>query len=200
MSSGRRRRLAEAGFTLLELMAVVVILALVASLAIPYAGGQSSRTLRLQAQRLAADLELARQRTVVTGIPHRMQIDLEEARYWLEWRQSGPDAGEPVADPEEPAEIGPDSPIDLAPPRQVVADFRPLPNQFGRDARLDEGTIFEGVETPESWIDTGVVSVHFERDGGAEPSAIVLANESGDRLLLEVLPLADSVRIHDASD
>ena len=200
----RRRadRAGTPGFTLLELLAVILILGLVTSLAFPTIGGQSRRQLRAQARQLAADLELARQRSVVTGVTHRVQIDLERARYWVEW--SVPEAPAPgdgtTAEPApEEGEIGPDTPIDLSPPRQQIAAFEPLPNQLGRAKALADDTYFEGVGTPEAWIDSGVVSVRFERDGTADPSEIVLANQDGDDLLLEVLPLADAVRIRDAS-
>ena len=191
--------LGHGGFTLLELLAVVMILGLVSSLALPYIGRQSSRTLRSEAQQLAATLELARERSVVTGVPHRVQLDLEASRYWIEWsggadpNAASEDSGAlaPVAQ-----EIGPDTPIDLSPPRDTAASFQPLPSQLGRPQPLKNDAFFEGTRTPEGWLESGVVTIEFGRDGTADPTEIVLANEGGDAFVLEVLPLADAVRIH----
>ena len=81
MRSPRRR----AGFTLIEMMAVVAIFALLAGFVAPNLGLLSSRRLQQQAEQISAQLELARQRAIVTGIPHRLAIDLEGGSYWLEW-------------------------------------------------------------------------------------------------------------------
>ncbi|UCE86242.1 MAG: prepilin-type N-terminal cleavage/methylation domain-containing protein [Deltaproteobacteria bacterium] len=201
MSPARRSRPGRGGFTLLELLAVVMILGLISSLALPYIGRQSSRTLRAQARRIAADLELARERSVVTGVAHRVQIDLDESVYWVESSAPAEAEGAPDASaalPAEAAPIGPDTPIDLSPPIDASLDFQPLPNQLGKGQSLDDDTFFDSARTPEDTIDSGVLTIQFNRDGTADPTEIVLANDGGDVLILEVLPLADTVRIHDA--
>jgi prepilin-type N-terminal cleavage/methylation domain-containing protein len=193
----RDARPGQSGFTLLELLAVVMIVGLVSSLALPYIGRQSSRTLRSEAQQLAAALELARERSVVTGVPHRVQLDLEASRYWIEW-SGGADAASDDSAVLAPVvqEIGPDTPIDLSPPRDTAASFQPLPSQLGRPQQLENDAYFEGARTPEASFDSGVVTIEFGHDGTADPTEIVLANEGGDAFILEVLPLADAVRIH----
>ena len=82
-SAGRRRR--AAAFTLIEMLAVVAIFALMAAFVMPNLATLGSRTLQRQAQRIGGQLELARQRAIVTGIPHRMWLDLDDASYRLEW-------------------------------------------------------------------------------------------------------------------
>lgn len=193
-----RRTPTGAGFTLLELVAVVAIIAMIATLAYRNLGFQGARTLYEQAQRLRADLELARQRSVVTGVPHRLQVDVETGRYWVEWQVAdAPPPGEaPAPEPEETG-IGPDTPIDLAPPRDAETAFRPLPDQLGRPVELGDDMYFGGVETPEGFLDAGVVAIAFERDGTSQPSEIVLGNVDGDVLVLEVRALADAVRVYE---
>ena len=73
------------GFTLIETLAVVAILALAAVIVLPNLAALGERRLRHAAQRLAAELELARQRAVVTGVPHRILFDLENGLYRIEW-------------------------------------------------------------------------------------------------------------------
>src|SRR3989442_1895147 len=91
-----RRR---AGFTLIEILAVLVILGLVAAFVVPNMGGFRRRALRNEAQQLASQLELARQRAIVTGVPHRVWLELDQAEYRLQGLagQSGEAAGAPPA-------------------------------------------------------------------------------------------------------
>jgi type II secretion system protein H len=192
-----RERRRKAAFTLIEMMAVVAIFGLMASFVIPNLGTLRSRALQREAQRLGGQLELARQRTIVTGVPHRLWLDLDGASYRLEWYVSEAEArGEavPAAPPEDPlaSEL-----LSLAPPRESERTFQPLPGLLGRDQVLEDGLGIAGVETPEGWIDRGEASIPFDRDGTTVYTAIVLEDDSGRSVTLDVLPLADAVRIRD---
>lgn len=187
MDEARHRQ----GFTLLEMLAVVVIIGLLASIVMPNLGVRESRALDDQVRGLANDLEFARQRTIMTGIRHRLLIDLDRGQYEIQWQQAE----------EEEAEdrYTDDGRIDLSPPTTAAAEFRPLDSTLGRAATLREGILFESVETADGLISSGEVTVGFERDGTADPTTIVLAYLDGDARILEVLPLADAVRIDDAT-
>ena len=84
-----------------EEITVTAIFALLAALIMPNLGSLSSRTLRQRAEGIAARLELARQRSVLTGIPHRLLIVREalwrEAQWRTErtglWKSSSPTGG-----------------------------------------------------------------------------------------------------------
>jgi len=188
-----RRR---AAFTLIEMLAVVAIFALLAAFVAPNLGLVSSRRLQQQAERLSAQLELARQRAVVTGVPHRLAIDLDRGSYWLEWFVT---QAESIGEPELPPvlDLRGSAPIPMAPTREAAREFRPLPGMFGRETAIEESLLFQAVETPEGSIDQGEAFVVFERDGTASPTEIILADDDGHALALEVLPLAEAVRIHD---
>ena len=147
-------------------------------------------------EQISAQLELARQRAIVTGIPHRLAIDLEAGSYWIEWfvteaEALGEEEETPVLD------LRGAGPIPMAPPHTGVREFRPLPGMFGRPNPIDASLSFQGVDTLEGTIDRGEAFVAFERDGTASPMEIVLADDDGHALALEVLPLADAVQIHD---
>jgi type II secretion system protein H len=182
-----------AGFTLIEMLAVVAIFALMAAFVMPNLGFLSRRALRDDAKRLAARLELARQRSVVTAVPHRLVLDLDEGGWQLEWLGSAeaqPD--EALFDPASQA------PLSLeAPPASALA-YAPLDGPLGRFTPLDDDVDFQGVETPEGWIKQGQAFIEFDRDGSTTWTSIVLGNQDGDTLELELLPLADVVRIRDA--
>jgi prepilin-type N-terminal cleavage/methylation domain-containing protein len=188
----------EAGFTLLEILSVVAIFALIAGIAMPNFKSVHARNVKNQAQRIVGALELARQRAIVTGIPHRLFIDLDGAAYWIEWL-AGPNAatGEEPATTEPAVSDGSDysGPLDLTAPRDEERSYQALPGLAGRTAVLEGSVEFEGVETTGGWIDHGETFIRFERDGTADATTIVIAHESGAALALEVLPLADTVRI-----
>jgi type II secretion system protein H len=183
-----RRR---AGFSLIEMLAVVAIFALMAAFVAPNLGLLSRRALRNDAAALAATLELARQRSVVTAVPHRLTLDLEAGGWQLEWLAGGE---------EEPALVDAQGlpPIVMEAPPAAAHVYAPLPSRFGRFTPLDDEVFFAGVETAEGWIERGEAFIGFERDGTATYTVIVLTSEDGDTLELEVLPLADAVRVRDA--
>jgi type II secretion system protein H len=189
----------RAGFTLIEMIAVVTILGLLVALVAPNLGALSGVTLRSAADALAARLELARQRAVMTGIPHRVWIDLDGAAYRVEWFVTEAEALGDDAPPEpEPLDLRGQTPLPLEAPRGEAPAFRPLPGLLGRDELLQESLGFRGIETPAGWTDEGEVAIEFAPDGTAEYGTVVLDDETGRSLAVEVLPLAEAVRVGDA--
>ncbi len=195
-TASRRR----AGFTLIEILAVVAILALTAAFVVPNLGAMRSRSLQQQGRKIAALCELARQRAIVTGIPHRLLIDLEDGAYRMEWLVTEAEASGEEERYEKPVyDLRGSAPLPLAAPRAVERSFRPLPGSLGGFEYLEDELYFAGLETPEGWIERGESWVGFERDGTATPTAIVIDDDSGRSIALDVLPLADAVRIRDAN-
>jgi len=186
----------EAAFTLIEILAVVAIFALMAAFIMPNLGVLGSRALSQQGERIANQLELARQRSVMTSIPHRVLIDLEASAYRIEWQGPDPEAEEPLPAQEPDPYASGGANLDLSPPTTEERPYTPLPGVFGRFSYLESDLTFVGVETPEGWIEQGEVSISFDRDGTSEYAEIVLDNDDGATLTLDVLPLADAVRIH----
>src|SRR5437867_13177072 len=112
------------GFTLIEMIAVVAIMALLIALVAPGLGTLSGRRLQHTAEALAGSLELARQRTVITGIPHRVRIDLEAATWCLEWKVSdAEDRGEEPVEPP-PLDLKGQAKLDLRAPRGEQPSLR----------------------------------------------------------------------------
>jgi prepilin-type N-terminal cleavage/methylation domain-containing protein len=186
------------GFTLLELMAVVAVIALIVGLVLPGLGATRSALLRSQAREIAALLELARQRAVITGKPHRVLIGVDEGMFRLDWFASENETLglEPGSEPP-PLDLSGDSPIPLSPPLDRSLDYRPVPGRFGRDRWLGEGFAFEGVDTPEGWLDQGDVAVVFQRDGTTDAAEIAIVDRDQRRIFLELRPLVERVRIRD---
>lgn len=192
-----RRR---SGFTLIEILAVTAIFALLAALITPNLGSLSSRTLRQRAEGIAAQLELARQRSVLTGIPHRLLIDLDQGAYRLEWFVTEVEStGAVDSNDPEPLDLRGQSPIPMSAPLGDTRAYRPLPGLMGRFERLEDSVAFQGIETPEGWIDQGRAFISFRRDGTASYTAVYLDDDSGRSVVLDVLPLAEAVRVSDAT-
>jgi type II secretion system protein H len=183
-----------AGFTLLELLAVVLLIALLAAVVMPGLGFTAAQALDDQAKVLAADLEFARQRSVMTGVPHRVLLDLDAGGWRVEWEVPDPEAA--AAEP--PPGLRSRNGLDLRPPRAAELVFRPLPARTGRAFLLEEDVAFDGVETAEGVTQQGTIGVVFGPDGSADPAEIVLREPSGSGVALEVRALADAVVLRDA--
>lgn len=187
-------------FTLLEMLAVVLIMGLVATFVIPTVGARSARALREQANHLANDLEFARQRTVMTAIPHRVLLDVDGAAYRVEWLVTEAEAvGEEPPAPDLDAELSGEKNLDLTPPRDGERSFHPLPTQIGRTVILSDGIEFGAIETGESSVSQGAVAITFERDGTVQPTTVLLIDASGNRVALDLAPLDEAVRVRDAT-
>ena len=195
--TGPRRR--ASGFTLIELLAVVTIFGLLASIALPNLGLRGGRVLDDESKALAATIEFARMRAVMTGIPHRLLVDLDAGVYRLEWYATDGEAyGDPSLDLPEatPAADEPRglSPVEMSPPGGSQRTFRPVTGTFGDPVQLDDVVFLDRFETPEAVYDTGELQLVFDRDGTSEPAIIVLRIDDGREIALEVEPLADTVR------
>jgi prepilin-type N-terminal cleavage/methylation domain-containing protein len=184
----------ERGFTLIEILAVMAILALVAAFVVPSMGGFRARALRAEARQIAAQLELARQRAIVTGVPHRVWLELDQAEYRLEWLAEDPEDVElPVADVE--LDLNGNTPLSLSAPLARELEYRPVPGNFGNLQVVAEPFYFEAVETPQGRITRGQASVEFARDGTADYTEIYIEDAVGDHIALDVYPLDERVRI-----
>jgi general secretion pathway protein H len=71
----------QAGFTLIELALVVVLLGLLAGLALPMLNGLGSNALEISARRLAGTVKYLYNEAVMTGLEHRLIFDLKDHGY-----------------------------------------------------------------------------------------------------------------------
>ena len=79
-------------------------------------------------------------------------------------------------------------------------DYYPLPNRLGRMEPLDSGYFFEGVDTPQGWIEGGEAYVDFDWDGSSDAYQIVISDPDLRSIDLDVAPLYEVVRIHEEED
>ncbi len=178
----------------------MAIIALVVGIALPNFGLRSRRAMEDEAKQLAANLEFARQRSVMTGVPHRLVIDVEGGSYWLEWLVSEARAlGEEDLLELPVYELGGRQEIPMAPPRAAERSYHALPGSLGHTARVREIVRIDGIETAGGFLERGLVNIVFERDGTSESAQILLSDQDGHSIGIEIAPLADTVRIsHEA--
>lgn len=84
ISGSGARRPRERGFTLIEIMVVLVIIALVGSLGIRGFRSLARSDLRTSTTNLAGAMRFLFDRASTTGKVHRLVLDLENSRYWAE--------------------------------------------------------------------------------------------------------------------
>lgn len=188
-----RPALRRAAFTLIEMLAVVAILALMLTFVAPSLDAVRQRRLQSEAMRLAAQLEFARQRTVVTGVPHRVLLDLEGGLYRIEWL--GGEAQRPEALAPVEYDVSGGTPLPLEAPRDEAREYTRIPGNFGRDQLLEDDLFIAGLETPDGWLERGESFVSFDRDGTASYTEIVLEDDAGEQVVLAVYPLEDAVQL-----
>lgn len=181
-------------------MAVVVIFALVATVVLPGLRTGGGRPLRTQAERLAADLELARNRSQLLGVPHRVLIDFDARAWRTEWLVTEAEALGEIPAESSAAAADPDAErerLDLSPPRSEAPEFRPVPSAFGLTSELDDGLTIERIETTEGPLAKGAAGIVFDVDGSSEPLTVVLGDAHGRALALQIEALEEEVRVRE---
>jgi len=197
---------ATSGFTLIEIMAVVAIIGMIFAIGIPRLSISKWRVLRRESDSIAASLEFARQRAIMTGVPHRVLIDLEEGAYRVEWLVTKERAFAAISErgpgdvdvsryglangPTPSAEL-----VDLRPPKREERDFYPVANkQLGSFTWLDDALYFVGLESSAGWVEGGSVEIVFDPDGTTEYSLLEIADSDDHHVTLEIEPVLDRVR------
>jgi prepilin-type N-terminal cleavage/methylation domain-containing protein len=185
MSRRARRR---AAFTLIELMAVITVMGLIAAVVYPQLSWSRDRSVRSEAEALAETLEYARQRAVVTGRVHRVRLDFDASWHALEWLP-------PIT--ERPGEAEPELlPLEAPPPPEE--SFEPVPNRAGRGHATPDGILLLGIESEARELAGGEVTLRFEPDGRADAARIWVGDAAGDSVyVVELEEFAEAVGVTD---
>lgn len=196
---------ARAGFTLIEMIAVVAIIAMVFAIGIPRLGGSSWDPLESEAENIAQSLRFARQRAIMTGVPHRLLINLEDGGYMIEWFVSEERATAAVGEDSGGLGFGEDvsgeiidggAPIDLLPPRVQERDYFPIPSsRMGKFHWLDDALYFVGVEGASGWVEGGDYPIVFYVDGTTDAARLEIADADDKHVTLEIEPILDRVHV-----
>ncbi len=203
MYSSGRRPTVRRGFTLIEMMAVILIIGLMFALFLPNLDASRMTRLEDQAREVGRRVELARERAIMTGAPHRVLFEVGEGAMRVDWFVDEERAARAIGDgefeAEPPAEPNPDASdgaeISLTPPESLERDYHPVPNRFGSIEFLPADFSFVGIDTPEGFIEVGEVQLVFGSDGSTDYAEVIVADAFENRVIVEVQPLLDRVRI-----
>jgi len=146
----RARRLDAAGFTLLELTLVLIIMAAVFALVIPRLRDPGRTALEAQSHHLVLTFRLLRSEAVLNSAAYRLNYDLDQQRYWV---------------------TPGDAAVDLT---QFARDIGAL----ARGTRLERPVAILDVVLPTlaGKVAQGQIYTVFYPDGSIDPTVIHLAN------------------------
>ncbi len=184
-AAGRRVR-ARSGFTLIEIMAVVLILLMIAAIVIPRVSLIASQAALDDAKRLAATLDYAREKAISVGRAHRVVLDLDHAQYWIE-AQPPPAPTPPILAWAELDELP------LVAPRTNTREFAAL--RGSQPTPLDANVVIAAVESDSDAAIDGIAQIAFEPDGATAPARVLITAGDSVRVRIEVAALADPTRV-----
>jgi prepilin-type N-terminal cleavage/methylation domain-containing protein len=182
----------EAGFTLLELLVVLLLIVLVTGVFTTSVGGGFGVHIRNAGRTLSAELEYVGQRAVTTGKPQRFMIDLEHQVFRVEEL--------PLPEPDAAMQLPEHAEgLDLAPPISQVA-FVPVEGRIGEwhglddanEVRLREVRLAGGAKSD------GAVAVGFSSDGASDPAEIWLRDDGGYDLRIRLIAFTGEIRVEEA--
>jgi prepilin-type N-terminal cleavage/methylation domain-containing protein len=180
----RAERGAERGFTFLEIVVVVMLIALVSAVMVTRIGGRTAAPLKSSGRFLCAELEYVAQRAIATGNPQRWVIDLDGQLFRVEEQKLPPTA------PADTREV-----FDLAAPLPPDT-WEPIPEPQGAWRELYERSIgIESVVLAGEAFKAGQAAIHFAPDGGADPADVWLLDEENRVLHVAVTAFTGEVRI-----
>jgi type II secretion system protein H len=184
----------QKGFTLIEIMVVVAIIALVSSMVIPSITSYFQVSLTSAAREMSGTIKEAYNSTVITGQVHRLVYDFKESQYWVE---SGPanillDTKESREREARKRRFGekdkkPSSPFTMD--KTITKKKLPLP----------AGVSFEDVITQQSPdpITEGVAFTHFFPHGLIEQTIIHLQDKSKHHVSLVIAPMVGKTDMYE---
>ena len=181
----------ESGFTLLELLVVLLVIVLVTGVFTTTLGGGFGVHIRNAGRTLAAELEYVSQRAVTTGKPQRVLIDLDQQVYRVE--ELPPPADSAELELPEHAEN-----LNLAPPLSELA-FQPVEGRIGEWRALDDAdqVRIREVRLADEKKQDGLFAIGFAPDGACDPAEIWLRDDGGYDLRVRLVAFTGEIRIEE---
>ena len=161
-------RHAAAGFTLLELSVVLLVLGVAASFLVPRLRDPEGMALSASAAKLATTARYLYDEAAYRRVPMRLNLDLDHQTWFVTVLGGEPDAPE----------------------------FVPIDSVLARRTVLPDAVAFRDVVLPTLGIVTeGVVFAQFSPDGWADPLVVHLRSRSGDEATMAIEPLTGRTRV-----
>jgi hypothetical protein len=195
MSATGKPRATE-GFTLLEILVVVFMIALVSGVFATSLGGGFGVHLRNAGRTLSAELEYVGQRAVTTGRAQRFVVDLDEQLFRVEELPPPPETAAGAAELPQHAER-----LSLAPPLES-REFVPIEGRLGEWRALDDADEIElrELRLADEPKTQGAVAIGFSPDGASDPAEIWLRDDGGYDLRIRLVPWSGEIRVEEVDD
>ncbi len=164
----------NSGFTLLELMVVIVLIGILSATLIPAMHGTyEAELLHAQSRRLTEALNLAYSRAITLNQPHRLRLNTNQLRFYIEGRTTSPGGNTSFAT------------IPYAPGAQGSLDPRIAIHRTTQPAADNNAT-----EPPAPHLHDPIT---FFPDGTATATLLILQDRQGFRRTLRINPVTARV-------
>ena len=162
-------RARQAGFTLIEIGLVLLIISIVVALVVPRFRDQSHVELISQARKLATTFRFLQQEAILNGRVYRLNFDLDQQRYFVTSAEDGEELGA----------------------------FTRESGVLARDVALPSGLQIADVDVPlvTGKLYEGVAFTHFYPDGYVDSTVVHLGNGMEEYTLYVPQPLTGRVYV-----
>ncbi len=167
---GRRAGDGSSGFTLIELIVVLLVLAIGASFLAPRLRDPDATALASSAARLATTARYLYDEAAYQRLPMRLNFDLDNQTYFVTVLGGDPDAPE----------------------------FVPVSDGLAKPTTLPDAVVFRDVVLPAvGTVSEGIVFAQFSPDGWADPLVVHLRGRAGGDATMAIDPLTGRTRVAD---
>jgi prepilin-type N-terminal cleavage/methylation domain-containing protein len=193
-----KRPLTHQGFSLIEMLVVISIIALITSIAMPTVSSYFQVSINSATRDLATIVKEAYNAAVVTGRVHRVVYDLKKNEYWVE--AGPPDALLDTKETKEKAERRKRFSRASAEDKEKEGSPFALETTITRKKMsLPRGVTYEDVLTQQATdpINDGTAYTHFFSHGLTEQTIIHLQDQSKHHASLVVTPMIGNSEVYD---
>ena len=190
------------GFTLIEVMIVLALIAILSSIAMPSLRGFGASTrLKSTAHAIRDTLNFARDMAITERAAYLVVFDLTTNRYWLASNETFN-----LGDPSTPVTASPSSSLPTQQPTagqgnptlQQMSPSRTnailgIPQKLGHNVNLARMITNHNFQTIQ--IDTGVDYIYFSPAGSSEDSAVYIQDQRGKAMSITVENATGRVRL-----
>ena len=201
----RAIRRGERGFTLIELVVVVTIMAMVTAAVAIGIGNIRGASVQSEAGQLAVAVRYLYNLSVLNGKVHRLVIDIEGGTYWGEAQESRDPCKMYLMPGDGPDDVGSgkgsgDSSSDEDDDTPKAAAFSKAKTKLLKKRKLKKGVVFGGVMTSHDRevATSGQAYITIFPNGTAEAALVYIEDKDNDEdvMTVEVLSLQGSARVH----
>lgn len=200
--ASERRRRGQAGFTLIELVVVMVVMAVITTSVVVGIGNIRGANVQSEAGQLGIAIRYLYNLSVLNGRNYRLVLDLDSGSWWGEAQESRDPCKAfllPGEGDEDRKEVDADD--EDAPPK--ASNFGAAKSKLLKKRKLPKGIVISSVMTSHQSdaTKTGQAHINFFPNGTVERAFVVLAadDDEDDAMSVEVLPLQGSARVLDGA-